>query len=836
MAPGSSSHPDYSAVEGFSHFYRRAYFGAISWRVYQAVLLFLVILTFVCSRIAMLNILGYEFSAVIALFVCHFTAALAIREFDSLRDVLAHRSPFSPGPHPRLVVWGVVLGSMAASGWLLLVPLVGIVLLDLVFGIRNCDPLKGLGFYLTIPLISSFFSASLGAWCALTTSTRRKAGWLYVLILAIFVARVAIRIGRGHTIGLNDPFLGTLDLPLYDQEANLASGFLFSRLFLLTASVFIATVSCLLADSRFQKYGLWNIFRSLRRVDAFLPEIQAALVTAVLLILGFYYQGPLGMEVTRRYVEHVLNGRVETDHFILRYPKGSEVEDNIERVAEEHEFYYWSIVNEIKVAPKGKIRAYIYPSRKMKTTLTGVGSSVYAKPWTSEIHVEFDPNRIWALKHELVHVISAPMGLRFFGSSVLGAYGEGIAEGVYWETDNALTQHQWAAALREAQDPLTDKPFFPRDTAPLELLTRNFRPGGFYVGRIGMNYYLAASHSRWFLDTYGPEAYALAYVRDDTSSAIGMTQEAEAQAWMEYLDHVPLRREEILSARLGFAAPKFVVRVCAHELAEHERLAEEAVQRSVWTDACDEYEILLDYSPRNIRYGYEEAKVLYRDDKFEEALSLVASMRQWESADEGWQTYLTVLEGDIYTRSGQPSMAFDKYSQAIQNSLTTSFRESIMLRIAVLNSPAREEFLAALQKPDEARWRFERARALDSSWLPLYYLGTDLIGDRMYKEAEEMFLECLRLDPPYPFVRRTILYDLGVCAYRNKEYSLARRDFQEASAIAANIFMQEHPSYDGFIPLDRLDSWSHSCSEWLSRCDWREGWAGLPTNPGAQNK
>jgi len=830
MASSNPHHKIKDPVDdSFAGFFADAYYNATGWRVYLFMLAFLVFITFVCTRVALLNILAYEFAALIGLIVCHFSAVLVIREISRLKPVLANRSPFSPGPHPRLAVWGVVLGSLAASGWLMLLPLIELVILDMVFGIRNCDPITGLGFYLTIPLISSYFTASLAAFAAMSASTRRGAGWLYVIIVAIFIVRIIIRLANGHTIGMHDPYIGSLNLPLYEHEANLNSGYLFSRAFVLIGSTFLIVSSVMFADSRFQKFRLSNIFTNLRKHDLYLPEIQAFYVLGVVIIAGFYFQGPLGMEVTRNYLEHRLDGQAETEHYRIRYPFGGEVQEDIDRIAEEMEYYYWSIVNDIGVAPDGIIRAYIYPDRRTKTFLTGVGPGVYAKPWTGEIHVEYNRRRIRALEHELVHVISGPMGVPFFGSSLLGAYGEGIAEGVQWETENDLTYHQWAAALREAEDPLSGNSFFPSDTGPLRLLTRNFRPGGFYVGRISMNYYLAASHTRWMLDTYGIDAYRAAYIRDDTVSAIGMSQSDESQAWMEYLDHVPLTETEIAYARLAFSPPKFTVRVCAHELAEHERLAGEYMAQQQWMNALDEYAILLDFSPGNMRYGYQQAKMLYYAEEYEQALNYIALLRSWESS-EGWESYLYLLEGDVQARSGDMTMAREAYVNAYESALASSVKQTCTLRLEILDSPAMEDFLAAFDDEENSRWRYERARGVDESWLPYYYLGVDLVNDRKYEESEEMLLECIQLDPPHSFIRRSCLYYLGVCAYRAEEYSLARRNFEDAGVVAADIFLEEHPAYDGFIPLNRIDSWSNACADWINRCNWREGWAGIEGN------
>lgn len=812
-----------SMPEGFGRYFLGAYFSAIGSRGYWIFFIFIAVFGLIASRIALINILGYEYSAFIALFTSHFTAILVIHEFNRIKESILFRGPYVLGPHPRLMIWGIVLGSIAATAWILLFALIEIFALDLIFKIRNCDPLTGLGFYLTIPFLSSFFAASIAINCALTTKTRRMAIFFYFLIVFIFVLRAFLVIFRGPTIGLNDPFLGAIILPIYEEETNLDSGFLFSRLLVFAVSIFLTVFASLLSDSKFRNYSLRFFPANVVNPDNFLPEIQNFIVVLILIVLGLYYKGPLGIETSRLYLEHVLNGKLVTEHFIIRYPRNSEVERNIGRVAEEHEYYYWSINNEIGPVVKGPVKSYVYPDRRTKTFLTGVGSSVYAKPWTGEIHVEFNPNRINALKHELVHVLSANMGNRLTGSSWLGAYGEGIAEGVSWDTGNDLTHHQWAAALRKAIDPHTNEPFFTDDMALL-LITRNFRQGGFYVGRITMNYYLSASYTKWFLDVFGAEAYRKAYIRNDTLAAVGLSPNDVAKAWLEYLDHVPVTESDIAYAVLAFSPPKFTVRVCAHELAEHERLASEFSSASLWKDAYREYTKLLEFSPQNIRYGYYQVAMLYNMENYPEALARIAQIKEWKTADIGWLSYLTQLEGDCYARMGRLIEAARLYKNTIDTAVSNNLRESATLRLEILKSPAREEFMNAQKEKSDARWRYERASEKDLTWLPVYYLGTSLVADRKYSEAPEYLVKCLRLNPPYPFVQRLCFYYLGICAYRTNQYELAEQNFRKALEISEQLFLESHSGYDSIISINRLDTWSASCADWLQRTAWRRTW------------
>ena len=195
-----------------------------------------------------------------------------------------------------------------------------------------------------------------------------------------------------------------------------------------------------------------------------------------------------------------------------------------------------------------------------------------------------------------------------------------------------------------------------------------------------------------------------------------------------------------------------------------------------------------------MRYGYQQAKMLYYAEEYEQALYFIGLLRNWESS-EGWESYLYLLEGDVYARSGDMTMAREAYVNAHDSALAPSVRQTCTLRLEILDSPAMEDFLAAFDDEENSRWRYERARGVDESWLPYYYLGVDLVNDRKYEEAEEMLLECVRLDPTHDFIKRNCLYYLGICAYRAEEYSLSRRNFQDAGVIAADIFLEEHPAY-----------------------------------------
>jgi hypothetical protein len=132
-----------------------------------------------CTRIPLLNYLGYEFSALFALLAGCVSGLLTVRPVeDSFRGA-------GDTPAPRATAAAV--GASAAANLLLLaIPLV-IISGNALF-IRNCSMAEGMAFFMLLAPVSALFGVSLGFFCAVHFAHPRTLFLLLCLVLLAYSA------------------------------------------------------------------------------------------------------------------------------------------------------------------------------------------------------------------------------------------------------------------------------------------------------------------------------------------------------------------------------------------------------------------------------------------------------------------------------------------------------------------------------------------------------------------------------------------------------------------------------------------------------------------------
>ena len=125
----------------------------------------------------------------------------------------------------------------------------------------------------------------------------------------------------------------------------------------------------------------------------------------------------LGFAIDGEHIQRVLGGRRSTTHFDIFYPRSLPPQD-VELLAQDHEFRYAQLCRTLKIEGPRRIRSYVFESAKQKQRLMGAGRTLIAKPWRNEIYVQRMrfPHRV--LKHELAHLFAGQFGDRVFGVSV----------------------------------------------------------------------------------------------------------------------------------------------------------------------------------------------------------------------------------------------------------------------------------------------------------------------------------------------------------------------------------------------------------------------------------
>jgi hypothetical protein len=313
--------------------------------------------------------------------------------------------------------------------------------------------------------------------------------------------------------------------------------------------------------------------------------------------------GALGYNVDAGDIEDVLDGRIETAHFIIHYARTPEVERDIKLVAEDHEFRYAQVVAVLGVAPPNKLESFVFADRDQKGRWMGARDVEMAKPWRQEIYLDHRPFPHTSLRHEIAHAVASEFGDPIFGVAARRVLGipllfspgliEGLAVAVDWPGGDygRLTPHESVRALEEMG---------------LKPSIRQLLSLGFLAQSSARSYQTAGSFVKFLLDTYGaPALRRLYHSGGDFQGAYGKSLAQLEQEWLEMLQKIAVPKDIVEGARERFRSGSVFARPCPHAVAaDREKAADAAargdrakaiqIMRDVCKDAPEEPRHLLD--------------------------------------------------------------------------------------------------------------------------------------------------------------------------------------------------------------------------------------------------
>ncbi len=501
---------------------------------------------------------GYELSLALALLLGTLGGGVGIGAGFLERRMIEGRDPRPAGALRYEAAAGSVLIASATALALLLLaalpPLLVAVSRSLVT--TACDPFAHAGFVPLLLLPSALIAAGVGVFAALATSRRLTAGLLYGLLLLGSAVWTGWPLFFGPQVFAYNHFGGFFPGPLYDEALELGAPLAWFRLQTVLIAGFVAFFTAFCLDMRRGKLSR--------------PHFRpVSLLTLGFLALGIFTleeRAPtFGFRMSETHLERQLDGYRETEHFQIYFWRGKPRED-LERFVRDLEFRYAQISKFLGGAPTGRVAVYLYKTPQEKQALTGAGRTQFAKPWRLELHVNDAPFPHPALKHELAHVMGAPLGSGPFAItskfSVIPhmAIIEGFAVAADDPVRENLTLHQWAAAMRRQK------------LAPdLRLL---FRPEGFYSQAASRAYILAGSFLRFLADRHGTDKLRDLYSDGDLRRVYGEDPEALVTAWETSLDELPLDETAVNQAFGRFRQGSMFQRACAREVATLDQRAD----------------------------------------------------------------------------------------------------------------------------------------------------------------------------------------------------------------------------------------------------------------------
>ncbi len=732
----------------------------------------------VCTRVPLLNYLGYEFSALTALLTGIASGLLTIR-------AVREGSPGGGGMPAPGAGARAAGASAAVSGLLLLIPLA--VMTGNALVVRNCSIAEGLAFFVLLAPVSAAFGVALGFFSGIHAEHPRV---LFFSACAIFFAYSAA-LGYFTPAVFSYNFLyGFFPGLTYDEALPLTRTLILFRLLtLFVAAVLLWAGMITVTDAPAAPPGRRRLVTLALGLLTRERRIRSLVIACAL--AGFYvFRCDLGFESTSSFIRRTLGAELTTEHFVLYYSPSSFTADEIRQVAREHEFRLSQVASAIPALPGARFESYIYPSSEIKQQLIGAGNTDIAKPWSGQIHLSRESLE-GSLKHELVHAAAAPFGLPVIRASLSTGLVEGLAMALDGEWGNR-TLHEYAAALQEAgiAPPIGDI----------------MSLWGFASQHSSVSYVLAGSFCRYLIDRYGMVNLLTVYRSLDYRAVYGRSLADLSHEWEEYLGSVPLEDEDQDGIDALFRRAPIFRKVCARVLAHRAGEArasfarkEYAVAESLYARVYAEgggYDAFAGYLTSALRRGRMSV--------------LTSSLDTVILADDHPARFLPLFIGigDAYWASGDQEKAYALYNRVYQADFTEGYTEAAALRLMAMDADPGGKTLLPLfladytdslrvAVTDSLLGRDPRDRML------LYMKARSLLREGEFAEVVET-LKGLDLTSADLALEALRLRYLGQALYRLGRYGEARSAFW-ISLNAENTDIGE----------DKVDTW-------LDRCEWAE--------------
>jgi hypothetical protein len=357
--------------------------------------------------------------------------------------------------------------------------------------------------------------------------------------------------------------LGYFPGNLYDENIELRWPLVWSRLEEVAAVVAVVALVAFWLDVPRHRVRRGDARPAGRRLGA----LAIALGCAAGAIALHVQAGALGYAVDGDDIADVLDGRIETEHFVIHYAHTADIDAEIAAIAEDHEFRYAQVVAQLGAAPEGKLTSFYFADRTQKARWFGARDVEMAKPWRREIYLEHRAFPHGSLRHEIAHAVASAFGDPLFGVAtrhvVFANPGliEGLAVAIDWPGGyDRPTPHE---AVRAMQD-MGIRP------AIGQLLSLEF----FSVSS-ARGYTTAGSFLRFLLDSRGPAGLRTLYrTGGDFDAAYGVPLDALEAEWRAMIGRIELPKASVEAQRERFRAGSVFARPCPHAIAaQRERAA-----------------------------------------------------------------------------------------------------------------------------------------------------------------------------------------------------------------------------------------------------------------------
>ena len=700
-------------------------------------LFIIVLVSLILLFLPLLGTLGFEFSVVIA-FIAAFISVFISAEYINLdlSKRFAKERRFSD-----------LASSIFIINFILIALPFCIALISSIIR-RDCYIKEGIIFYVLIPVVTVFFSTSLGLLLGIVFP--RRGFFLGAIILIATICYSLWQLYLNPPIFFYNAVVGFFPGPLYDQAIPITSTLVIYRL-----SVVCWGILFLL---------LLKFIRGLRFGAVRWGSILGLLLMVLLLAVFHIKREELGVSYTRDYItRNFLKGSLETEHFVIYYVPGTPEAMQIELIAGDHEWRYNQLKHFLDIKSGEKIRSYIYPNEQMRKRLIGAGETTIANPIHREIHLVYDsfPNPV--LKHELTHVMSSAFGMRVLRISPKVGLLEGLAVAADWGVANGLTPHQWSESM------------FKAGTAPDVSDMVGF---GFWYAPPKKSYTLMGSFCRYLIDTYGIEKFKTVY-RTGDFSVYGKSLDGLISDWKAFLSTVSIPENAPVLAEYRFSEPSIFKATCPRKVAALKEDGFKALNGGNLYEAKNYFIQALNYSGKDPVLIDSLAYVYYYDQDYDKLLDVVEEADSVPAVDKN---ILENLRGNVLWQSKKTGQAESIFRSLLEKTLPDDIKRELEIKLSSISAGG--EIEEKMRKYFGTRDRLTQAVTLQEiikdfpAYAPAYYLlGRIFYADKNYQMAVPFLTEADLLLLPSTNLQQENSRILGVSLFAVGDYAGAMSRF-----------------------------------------------------------
>lgn len=437
-----------------------------------------------------------------------------------------------------------------------------------------CGPARGVAAVLLVALPGPVLAALLGLVAGAALPRSRWATAVAAALVPGAVVWSLVRFYATPTIFAYDPFFGFYPGAIYDERVTLGATLVSYRVGTLGWIAAAAAAFVLLRD-RASRGAL------------------ALGLVGLAMGVGVYLAGPaLGHRQGVDDLSRALAGTAWSRRCVVRYDASLDARqarrtarDCDLRVAQLEAFY--------GVRAPRRVTVFLFANAAQKAALMGAADTYIAKPWRSEVYLQYAPSPHPVLKHELAHVVAGAMAP---GPLQVTARGrllpvpgliEGAAVAAAWEGEGGdTTPHQWSRAMLEAG-------MAPRVASLTSL--------GFFASASGTAYTAAGSFCRWLHAAHGAARFRAVYASGDFEAVYGRPLSALESEWHDFLRTVPTPEAVLVRARTRFRRASIFGRACPFDLDELSQEAARHLASGELDAASRAYAVLLGRDPTGLR-------------------------------------------------------------------------------------------------------------------------------------------------------------------------------------------------------------------------------------------